>query len=71
MYITINIPDNINYWYKPVIWFIDPKDEPWSGADLLTSICNELQLDVNSYSLSAIPFGNLEDGMSVSLTKNA
>ena len=66
MKITINLPDNIQYWYKPVVWFIDPKDTNWTLSDLMQSICEELQLNQNNYSIT----GTIGDGEVVSVTRN-
>jgi len=66
MKVIVNLPDDVPYWYKPVVWFIDPKDDSWSLGDLLTSICNELQLDQGNYSLTGI----IGDGEVVSVTRN-
>lgn len=66
MKITVHIPDDVPYWYKPVIWFIDPKDAHWTTSDLLVSICNELNLDISEYSLSGV----MEDGGVISVIGN-
>jgi hypothetical protein len=66
MKITINLPDDVPYWYKPVIWFIDRKDESWTIADLMQSICTELQLDPTEYSLTGV----VRDGEIISVTRN-
>ena len=66
MKVTVHIPDDVPYWYKPVIWFIDPKDSHWTMSDLLVSICNELNLDISKYSLSGV----MEDGGVISVIGN-
>jgi hypothetical protein len=65
MKITVNLPDDVPYWYKPVVWFIDPKDEPWTPADLLASVCAELQLDARQYALT----GTFEDRGTISVVR--
>jgi hypothetical protein len=66
MKVTIHLPDDVPYWYKPVIWFIDRKDEDWTVADLMQSICTELQLDPTEHSLTGV----IGDGEIISVTRN-